>query len=696
MSIFWIHASSVPSFESDYLNIAVEFNLPGTATDMSGKPQTTMEDVKRWLSTMESGEWLMVIDDARWESEQVLRLLPRCPNGSIIFTTKCKTIALKMAVPHNVIEVEALDPVSARSMLLSRIGTVANPKDEAPEVMDILQLLEYHPLAISHMGAFIFANSSSISEYSQLYNMNEASKLELLSNNDVLVHQQRFTLDNSVTSGPVARTLMISFEQIRLHSSRAADILCLMVCLDNSRIPKSLILCADQSMSDVQLVKALGILKGYCLITVQCDGSFIVHNLVYLAIRNWLRTRQSYAQISRKALKLVLNKFPAGNSEILTVCDSYIAHAEAVLRDLNSRGYEDNENDTENSREDRDNSQDKVSVKFSKAQLAHRCSRYFQMRGEYGHAERLAGKAVEWSECVSEVSDQRKWTIRSNLATVLRYQGRYLEARTIDEALLHIRRQTLGENHEETLSSLNNLGLTLQGLGRYQEAEMIHRSVLSSRETIMGKEHAETLSSLSNLAMSLQQQGKLQAAREIGESLISLKAKVLGADHLDTLVSINNLGVVLQQQQHFAEARTKHVEVLRGREKLLGRKHPKTLMSLINISGTLHGECQFAAAEKLMREALEGNIEVQGTKHPETIVARENLAIILQCLERYDEAEELCQEVLAASQDVLAQEHPEKLSSKQTLKELAEQRRGLTDRDTEEGMKDDVVSTRTF
>ena len=91
------------------------------------------------------------------------------------------------------------------------------------------------------MGAFICANSVSISGYCRLYRMNKTSKLELLSHTNLHFQQQRLTLDHN-SLPVVARTWMTSFKWISLHTPRVVDLLYLMVCLDNTKIPDSLLL----------------------------------------------------------------------------------------------------------------------------------------------------------------------------------------------------------------------------------------------------------------------------------------------------------------------------------------------------------------------------------------------------------------------------------------------------------------------
>lgn len=196
------------SMQSDFLNIAIATGLQGTSDDSTGKSQATVEDVKQWLSTT-NVKWLMIVDDANENISQILGLLPRCSNGSIIFTTKSKATDSLLAIPQKIIEVGGLVPNDAKTMLLSRIGEETNSE---PELMEILNSFEHIPLAISHMGSFMFANSCSLLEYIRIYNTSEESKIRLLSADSVVA--QVANSDHITISNPVAHTLLVSFEQV--------------------------------------------------------------------------------------------------------------------------------------------------------------------------------------------------------------------------------------------------------------------------------------------------------------------------------------------------------------------------------------------------------------------------------------------------------------------------------------------------
>ena len=88
----------------------------------------------------------------------------------------------------------------------------------------------------------------------------------------------------------------------------------------------------------------------------------------------------------------------------------------------------------------------------------------------------------------------------TNLAGVLRGQGKFDEARKLHEQTLEIRRRILGPEHPDTLWSMNNLAIVLGEQGKHDEARKLLEQTLEIRRRILGPEHPDTLESMHNLA----------------------------------------------------------------------------------------------------------------------------------------------------------------------------------------------------
>jgi hypothetical protein len=63
----------------------------------------------------------------------------------------------------------------------------------------------------------------------------------------------------------------------------------------------------------------------------------------------------------------------------------------------------------------------------------------------------------------------------------------------------------------------------------------------------MGEEHPDTLTSMNNLASTLMNQGDLAGALVLQEKVLEARRRVLGEMHMDTLSAVRNLGTLLNE-----------------------------------------------------------------------------------------------------------------------------------------------------
>jgi tetratricopeptide (TPR) repeat protein len=103
----------------------------------------------------------------------------------------------------------------------------------------------------------------------------------------------------------------------------------------------------------------------------------------------------------------------------------------------------------------------------------------------------------------------------------------------------------LWRHNPSTLMSMSNLAIVLRAQGKYEQAEEVLRQALGLCETVLGKEHPDTLRSINNLATVLSDQGKYEQAEEMHRQALGLSETVLGKEHPNTLTSMNNLALVL-------------------------------------------------------------------------------------------------------------------------------------------------------
>jgi len=54
-------------------------------------------------------------------------------------------------------------------------------------------------------------------------------------------------------------------------------------------------------------------------------------------------------------------------------------------------------------------------------------------------------------------------------------------------------KRSIGDNHPDTLSSMNNLAVLYQSQGKYDEAEPLYVECLRIRREVLGDNHPDTL-----------------------------------------------------------------------------------------------------------------------------------------------------------------------------------------------------------
>ncbi|EOD12957.1 hypothetical protein EMIHUDRAFT_452118 [Emiliania huxleyi CCMP1516] len=244
----------------------------------------------------------------------------------------------------------------------------------------------------------------------------------------------------------------------------------------------------------------------------------------------------------------------------------------------------------------------------------------------------------------------------------------------VGEALLRealeASRETLGDNHPDTLTSINNLGMLLEAKGDLDGAEALLREALEARRETLGDRHPRTLTSIYNLGSLLQDKGDLEGAEALKREALEGQRETLGDRHPNTLTSISNLGSLLNAKGDLDGAEALLREALEAMRETLGDRHPNTLTSINNLGQLLNAKGDLEGAEALLREALEAMRETLGDRHPNTLGSINDLGSLLHRKGDLDGAEVLCREALEASRVALGDNHPDTLFSINNLGSL--------------------------
>ena len=645
LSIFWVPATQRAAFEQAYQRIWECLQIPRMTENISDVKQL----VKESLSRDNIGPWLLIVDNAddgkmlyERDAEDpsslaLIDYLPFSRKGSIVFTTRDRKTAVKL-VGNDVIQVGLMEPDDAKEVLRGCLLDKELLLD-TEAATKLLDLLGYLPLAIVQAAAYMNENDVSITDCTDLYNGSEMEIIDILS--EGFEDQGRY----SDSQNSIAKTWLISFNQIQRQAPLAIEYLSFMACLLNQDIPQSIL---PQASTKKKFMEAIGILTSYSLLTRRGDRKTLeIHALVHLATRNWLRNMGQITMWTKKAVERLAEITPAGGHQDREIWTAYLPHASHLLKsqDLEYRGE-----------------------KF--ITLSDHLGRCLYSNGRYAEAEQVHRQTLDLRIKASGAEDPDTLTSSACLAEALSHHGKYAEAERLHRETLEIRKKVLGVEHPDTMNSMQYLAQALVGAGAYRDAERIHRETRDLRAKVLHLEHRSTLTSMSYLAEVLNQQGKYEEAEQMHQQTLDTRVRLFGLNFPATLASMSCLGVTQRNLRKYDAAELTQREVLRLRIKVLGDRHPHTLITRRWLADALRNQAKYKEAAESLQEILDVQTQLLGQKHPDTMYTLSNLAETTYCQGRLTQARDLYEQVHDLRQEVLGPTHPDTLESMSDLATL--------------------------
>jgi serine/threonine protein kinase/tetratricopeptide (TPR) repeat protein len=283
--------------------------------------------------------------------------------------------------------------------------------------------------------------------------------------------------------------------------------------------------------------------------------------------------------------------------------------------------------------------------------------------GHSGPAARLLEKSLQTRR--DKLGSDHPDTLSSmnELANSYGQLGRLADAQTLYEEALAKSKVTLGPDHPSTLTFMKNLANSYYDLGRRQEALKLFEDTLALRKAKLGSDDPETASSMSDLAIAYATAGRLQEAVKLFAQSLELRRTKLGPAHIDTLMSMNNLAYCYTLMGRHQEALQLFEETLKQQKATLGPDNPETLRSMGNLAESYYQLNRHPEALKLLTETLALRKSKLGPDHPETLVNMNLLAKTNAALGRNQEALSLFRDTLALRTSKLGSDHPDTLET---------------------------------
>ena len=510
--VFWIHAGTKARFEEAYRGIADRLELPGR--DRPGADISQL--VCNWLQDEANGTWLMILDNAddvsvfypkqgrakdRFGSAPtpLADYLPQSRNGSILVTSRNKDVAARLVGGHrNIGEVVAFSEEQALLLLQNKLHNTPSSGGTS----ELLRTLGYLPLAVAQAAAYINRHAPRLTILDYLDEFHRSSKSK-----DSLLNQDRGDLrrDKSA-SNSVMTTWQVTFECVRKEKQSAADLLSLMSFFNPQAIPEF----ALQSYNRVAEGRIRRVKDVLSVLQLSRNRQEEDRKKSFF---DDVAVLQAYSLVSAMAEKGVFKMHPL------------VQHCTIAW-----------------------------------LSLARKVERFRMGFVEIIKKEFLVKEAGDWEECKQlmphieafypgkpgDNSFDRWVTLTTDAGGLLDEKGKYNEAAILCRRALEGKEEGLGQQHPDTLWSVNDLAVVLHNQGKYDEAERLHRQALEGIEKELGKQHPDTLSSINNLATVLRDQGKHDKAERLHRQALEGREKELGKQHPDTLLSINNLANTLR------------------------------------------------------------------------------------------------------------------------------------------------------
>ena len=264
-------------------------------------------------------------------------------------------------------------------------------------------------------------------------------------------------------------------------------------------------------------------------------------------------------------------------------------------------------------------------------------------------------------------------SVRRTIGLTFRNLDLYPAAEEQLRKAYRLRRESLGDDHRDTLQSLEDLAGILGAHGGSDEAEPLLRRAAAIRLRLDGLEAPATQEALQRLGELLLVRRRDPAeAEEIFREVWEERRRSLGAVAPPTLQSLDAVGRALAVQGRLAEATGFYEEAWRLCRDRLGPRHPRTLILMDAVVDGMVREGRIEEAVRLREEFGVACREVRVDDDPAALPAAKELALLQMGgphleFNESEIGEGLLRKVVAREKLLLGEDDPELLASQSRL-----------------------------
>ncbi|MCJ1391030.1 hypothetical protein MMC18_003891 [Xylographa bjoerkii] len=721
--VFWVSAVSRSRFQDHYREIAQKLNI---LTKDNNREMDVLRLVKDALEKKESGEWLMIIDNADEMSvlydtdsdleKSLFNYIPGNPNGSILYSTRSRANAQKLA--GEILKIGELSTEESQELLrrnMSDITVTPVVEEEWPELLDELAHL---PLAIVQAASYMKMQGWNAATYLALFRK-DMRRTMLTHEVQVLGSEESSSQSDHLeerSKTAALRTFVITFRQIQDQDPRAAEILCLMACYNWQNVPFELVRdaeigkCVTSSMQDAEIpgpfAASIGTLTAFSLVTTTLDHrNYTIHRMVKFSMLEWLKYQPGRQTWIDKALASLVNLYSSPNYPDTLKSGRLVPHIEPVLN-LYPRWSEVSQSPcVVFYLEIMEPVQDRYILPRSHisgfCRLLCSCAEHLMTEGQYGLAEKYT--LIARSLFDTYLAGPEPWRRSANtppseddklgcLAMFLLGQlalanGRTMLAIWFARQAWSSYRETMGTRNGETVPMCLVTGsradwdefAPLAGLADvalHEQLLLVEMMNLQASASLASGclQPAEDLSTFidswsqdrnilppfttaTNIALVKLNRGLYEDAETSLSGLVSRAIEQFGLRSLESLQTKTYLATAQYCQGRWEAARALNQEVLEMREATFNPSHPRTIENRNLSALILFGQGEYLEARKCLEALLGFSDKSLGVKHAMTITLVNNLAVVLYSMYEYEAAEQYLKRAFEDSSKLGGQHH---------------------------------------
>jgi tetratricopeptide (TPR) repeat protein len=548
-SIFWVQSLSMETFELGCMEIS---RALGIRQGQDGNDDVKIL-VRQRLRESTAGKWLLIVDNAddldllrgTHQTDGLLAFLPESDDGLTIFTTRHGAVA-QYLTGSDVVEIGRMTGQETAELLEKSLFR-KSPSYNYKTVMNLLDELEYLPLAITQAAAYINTNKSSISEYLRLLKKTEQDAVAIMST-DFGDNTRYPNLTNAV-----AKTWMITINKILEFDAFAADLLAFISCIEWRAIPYSIL---PASYPEARLVGAIGTLCSFSFLERRYeDNKLDMHRLVHLATRIWIRQSGREVETKTAAWQHLSKVFPSDDHANREIWRDYLPHVARIEKDEQCQGTEE------------------------RSKLCLKVGRCLYVDGRVKEAVFWLKESSEWRDRNLSPDNAGRLLSQHVLAMAYQANGQVKEAVKLLERVVAIHTEVLAEDHPDRLASQHVLAGAYLANGQVKEAVKLLERVFAIRTEVLAEDHPDRLASQHELAGAYQANGQVKEAVKLLERVVAIHTEVLAEDHPDRLASQHVLAGAYLANGQVKEAVKLLERVVAIKTEVLAEDHPSRLVS---------------------------------------------------------------------------------------------------------------------